>query len=320
MYTCLQHQSSQEAAHAAERIVRYRQAVQRSGLYTTPSPGGVSAPPHGLYDAATHTARGLPVYGTMGFEPGKVYCATVSPHAFEVTLGATPKGAAAAGGGGGFRSASGGQRARGAGGRAGVEDGRDLPPVRTDDTLPKLVITVDKRGQSTGVPAYGRVDAASLVPSASLQTGTSTRSSRDGRGSGSGVGGPPDVVVEVRAPSKFRWKPPQALPAGAPWVPGPGDAVHAGGGRAAPGLGGGRQDGGATVASPRGSAPGDRERPREERRVGDVERGSRPVAGAGQQQERQGGGSAQKAPGISSSHAARSKDARAWRGDVNNKL
>jgi hypothetical protein len=298
VYTCLQHQSSQEAATAAERIVRYRQAVQRRGLYTTPSPGHGPAQPPGLYDVATHTARGLPVYGTMGFEPGKVYCATVSPHAFEVTLGASAAGAASAGGGTG--DVSGGRRAAtAAAGRRGAEDGRDLPPVRTDGTLPKLVISVDKSGQSTGVPAYGRMDPSTLVPSASLQTGSTRRREEN---SGGGVG-PADVVVEVRAPSKFRWKPPQALPAGAPWVPGPGDGRGEGGR-----IGGGDRGIGRSAAPRASAAPVGRL----EKRDGDVERGSRPAEQSGPPA---------RSPGISSAHAAaQRKDARAWRGDVNNKL
>ena len=256
----------------------------------------------------------MPVYGTMGFEPGKVYCATVSPHAFEVTLGASAAAAAAAGGSG---DASGGRRAAtAAAGRRGGDDGRDLPPVRTDVTLPKLVISVDKRGQSTGVPAYGRMDPSTLVPSASLQTGSTSRR-EEGRGGGGSVGGPADVVVEVRAPSKFRWKPPQALPAGAPWVPGPGDGSPVGGrGRVEVGRsGGGDRGGSGRSAATRGSgAP-------VERRHGDVERGSsRPPAAAGQQGQQQSGAPA-RPPGISSAHAAaQRKDARAWRGDVNNKL
>lgn len=214
VYTCLQHQESQEAARAAERIARYREAAQRGVLYTTPQ---APAPPT-LYDASTHTARGVPVHGTSGYVPGTVYTATVCPHAFQVRAGSSKQG-----GGGGVerdKQRRGMEQApRGSGAR---HDDASLPPVRTDVTLPKLVLTVDKRGRGTGVPAYGHLDASSLTPSLTATHATPVAAAAPSspalqRG---------DVVVEVRAPPKFRWAPPQALPVGAPWVPGPEDGVR----------------------------------------------------------------------------------------------
>ena len=172
VYSCLQHWAGLEAAESAERLSRYREASQQR-LYR-----GEQLEQLPCYDAATHTARGVPLYGAT--EQGNtVYTATVSPHTF--VLNPAPQQSPQP------RLPSTSQQPLRPG-RDGTcqhqsqpqpqpqPQSQSLPPVQ-QIALPPLVLRVSEDGIAAGVPLY--------------------------------VAGSAQRGVYVEGPPRFRWEPPQ---------------------------------------------------------------------------------------------------------------
>jgi len=170
--TYLQHRASVEAVQQEELLQRYRSSagLERTAL---------------VYDAASQTARGTPMYGAAEATP-LLFTATILPPSFVGVAAA--RGGGGVGGGASQLPVLSPVRRSTQSSAAQVPMGHSaepsLPPLSTLP-LPPLILSVGEDGVSTGLPLYGARSAE--------------------------WSGRPLTVIP-----RFRWEPPVSLPAGAP--------------------------------------------------------------------------------------------------------